>query len=274
MRSEKGAISLYVLMSCLFFVFILSGVYISNLHKLQAQEKEVARIEENYSKSIKDYEDSREGIIVESGTGKSVGDVVSIKSTEGTKEEFYVISYDEQTKKAVAIAKYNLMIGNIYNKTTKTTTEIDTNTQYYGLQNKEMLGWNTGEEFKGVLSFYDNINAYWINNDEELLNNPYVYNENSNLAKYVKEYGKKIKIDEDTMKLRIPSYEEIDKIFAEKGKYTWIYTSSYWLGSAKTNRVEKVWRITMSNNGTFDSNLTCDYGTTLGIRPVIEFTIE
>ena len=30
----------------------------------------------------------------------------------------------------------------------------------------------------------------------------------------------------------------------------------------------------MSNNGTFDSDLTCDYGTTLGIRPVIEFTIE
>ena len=54
-KSEKGAISLYVLIACLFFVFVLSGVYISNLNKLQAQEIELRQIQENYN-NINDKE--------------------------------------------------------------------------------------------------------------------------------------------------------------------------------------------------------------------------
>ena len=46
MKNEKGAITLFVLMACLFFVFILSTTYISNMNKLQIQENYAKEIEE------------------------------------------------------------------------------------------------------------------------------------------------------------------------------------------------------------------------------------
>ena len=51
-KSEKGAITLFVLLACLFFVFILTGAYISNLNRLQVQEQEVKQIQENYAKDL------------------------------------------------------------------------------------------------------------------------------------------------------------------------------------------------------------------------------
>ena len=51
-RNEKGAITLFVLLACLFFVFILTGVYLSNLNRLQVQEQEVTQIQENYAKDL------------------------------------------------------------------------------------------------------------------------------------------------------------------------------------------------------------------------------
>ena len=51
-KNEKGAITLFVLLACLFFVFILTGVYISNTNKLQMQEEEVRQIQENYAKEL------------------------------------------------------------------------------------------------------------------------------------------------------------------------------------------------------------------------------
>ena len=51
-KREKGAITLFVLIACLFFVFILMGVYLSNLNRLQVQEQEVQQIQENYAKEL------------------------------------------------------------------------------------------------------------------------------------------------------------------------------------------------------------------------------
>ena len=33
-KNERGAITLFVLLACLFFVFILTGVYVYNLNKM------------------------------------------------------------------------------------------------------------------------------------------------------------------------------------------------------------------------------------------------
>ena len=49
-KSEKGSISLYVLIACTFFVTILAAQYIRILGKSQAIEEEVAQIQENYKK--------------------------------------------------------------------------------------------------------------------------------------------------------------------------------------------------------------------------------
>lgn len=52
LKNEKGAIALFTLISCLFFVFILSGLYIANLNQLQMQEREIKIIQENYAREI------------------------------------------------------------------------------------------------------------------------------------------------------------------------------------------------------------------------------
>lgn len=55
-KQEKGAIALFVLLACLFFTFVLAGVYISNLNKLQAQERELQQIQENYARGLKNID--------------------------------------------------------------------------------------------------------------------------------------------------------------------------------------------------------------------------
>lgn len=52
MRKQNGSITLYVLVACLFFGLILTGVHISQLNKLQTQEEEVTQIEENYKQQL------------------------------------------------------------------------------------------------------------------------------------------------------------------------------------------------------------------------------
>ena len=56
-KGENGAITLFVLMACLFFVFILSGVYISNLNNMQMQEQQLEQIKDNYARTITNFEE-------------------------------------------------------------------------------------------------------------------------------------------------------------------------------------------------------------------------
>lgn len=59
-KEENGAITLFVLMACLFFVFILGGVYISNLNKMQNQEQQLQQIKDNYARTIQEYDEQVE----------------------------------------------------------------------------------------------------------------------------------------------------------------------------------------------------------------------
>ncbi len=52
MKQEKGAITLFVLLACLFFVFILAGAYLFTLNKIQTQEQNLKQIQENYARDI------------------------------------------------------------------------------------------------------------------------------------------------------------------------------------------------------------------------------
>ena len=51
-KNERGTITLFVLLACLFFVFILTGVYVYNLNKMQTQEQNIKQIQENYARDI------------------------------------------------------------------------------------------------------------------------------------------------------------------------------------------------------------------------------
>ncbi len=50
-NKEKGSITLYTLLACLFLTFLLSTIYIRMLNKLQVQEEEINQIQENYYKN-------------------------------------------------------------------------------------------------------------------------------------------------------------------------------------------------------------------------------
>ena len=52
MKQEKGSITLFVLVSCLFFVLMLVGAYTFTLNKIQTQEQNLKQIQENYSRDI------------------------------------------------------------------------------------------------------------------------------------------------------------------------------------------------------------------------------
>lgn len=50
-NSEKGSITLYVLISMLFFVIVLVGLFVNSNYKIQQQERSVQKIQKGYEKS-------------------------------------------------------------------------------------------------------------------------------------------------------------------------------------------------------------------------------
>ena len=176
-------------------------------------------------------------VTIESGTGKNVGDEVSINLPSG-KERFYILSYDETTKKAVGLAKYNLKVGRIYTSNSD-YTEISSTEEGYGLQNSEMIGCPEDESFpyNGTISF--SSDRYWDSTYLPFGNSsyPYVYDSNSNLYQYVENY--KTKLGNAVSKVRLAAYEEI-RPYANKTKYPWIFETSYWLGSSDSE-LDFVW---------------------------------
>lgn len=47
-RNEKGSISMFVILSVLFLIFVLVGLYANYANKLKAQEEQIGKIKENY----------------------------------------------------------------------------------------------------------------------------------------------------------------------------------------------------------------------------------
>lgn len=222
-----------------------------------------------------------EGITVVSGDGKSVGDVVSIKSNQDTTEEFYIIAYDSDTHVATAIAKYNLKVGNIYDPTSKKLTPIDTTSSGYGLQDSTMKGHVFSDEnqpHNGVTSFSNSL--YWFdfpNNSYTLDNStvdnhtyPYVYNRQSNIYNYLESYREKL--NNVVCDVRLASYEEINPL---KDSYPWAYTSCYWFGSlSSTSKTSgNIYFIGSNNNSYVYQSSIYSAETDFGVRPVITFIL-
>ncbi len=93
----------------------------------------------------------------------TVGDIVSING-----EEFYVINPEDDSGNTVLLAKYNLLVGDVYNQVsgswskTKTLTSSDTG---YGLQNENAKGYygTSATDRTGVVAFSGK--GYWDNYD-------------------------------------------------------------------------------------------------------------
>lgn len=51
-KNEKGAITLFVLVVCIFFTFLMVGAYNKTINRLHVQEQEVQQIHDNYLRSV------------------------------------------------------------------------------------------------------------------------------------------------------------------------------------------------------------------------------
>lgn len=49
MKEQKGSITLFVLLSILFFVMVLMGLYVNSSNKIQKQQKEIEKVQESYN---------------------------------------------------------------------------------------------------------------------------------------------------------------------------------------------------------------------------------
>lgn len=47
-KEEKGSVTLYVVISMMFFLIVVVGIYVSSTNKLQTQQKEIAEIQKSY----------------------------------------------------------------------------------------------------------------------------------------------------------------------------------------------------------------------------------
>ena len=200
------------------------------------------------------------------GNGKNVGDIIAITSTKGTTEKFYVLSYDESTQKAKALAEWNLKVGNISNSAGGSSTAIATDSDGYGLQSSEMKGWVSGQERKGTVAFSGS--KYWDDTytPQGSSSYPWVYNNKSNLYQYVESYKTLLGNTDKVSEVSLASYEDINALWSNKSKYPWLCNTSFWLGSAYSSSYSDVWSVLA--DGTFNYNYY-DYGSTRGVRPVI-----
>ena len=196
------------------------------------------------------------------------GTEISLTSTKGTTEKFYVLSYDESTQKAKALAKWNLMVGAICDSKGKKTGDVDTSAANYGLQDETMKGWISGQERKGTVAFSnswyfkDTFASYPVDENGK----SYVYDSNSNLYTYVNKYKELLGNTDKVSEVSLASYEDINALWSNKSNYEWLYSTSFWLGSAYSSSSSGVW--TVRSDGYF-SNPQYIMGIFQGVRPVI-----
>ena len=198
----------------------------------------------------------------------TVGDIISLTSTKGTTERFYVLSYDESTQKAKALAEWNLKVGANYNISGSKIADIPTTESGYGLQDSTMKGWLSGQKRKGTVAFSnswyfkDTFASYPVDKNGK----SYVYDSNSNLYTYVNKYKELLGNTDKVSEVSLASYEDITALWSNKSNYKWLYSTSFWFGSAYGASRGTVW--TVDTDGDFYDYY---YSTSVmcGVRPVI-----
>ena len=183
-------------------------------------------------------------------------------------ECFYIISNDGTT--VSMLSKYNLhVLGTYYNGTGQYDLYGDSAT---GIQDPLMLGFVSDSNVYGGVGYFSETN-YWNSSS----NFPsYVYNSNSLLYKYVEKYKSHLLEQGATINsARLISYEELVSLGCDVTNKTcssapsWVYSSSYWTGSASDNSNLYYARTNMM----FDARLY-NFSCYFGVRPVIEILEE
>ena len=218
----------------------------------------------------------------------SVGDEIAI----GT-EHFYVVS--TKSTNTSLLAKYNLYVGDIMSSDFSSHTTISSTDDGYGLQNPLALGQKQGlSQYVGTVAFSGS--KYWSNSDyanvyrSDLSTTApeYTYeptygtytggNAQDNgytIAYYVEEYVGRLKEigapDTITGRLLLDSEASSLGCYGEymctNSTYSWMYSTSYWVGSFSQD-------VGSNSIGFISTNNVYDYNNyyknnQFGVRPVI-----
>ena len=205
------------------------------------------------------------------------GTEISLKSTKGTTEKFYVLSYDESTQKAKALAKYNLMVGAICDSNGNKTGDVNTSAANYGLQDEKMKGWDRGRERKGTVAFssskyWSDTTKYPSQTTEHSSSYPWVYNTaetKCTISQYVESYKTLLGNTDKVSEVSLASYEDISALRSNNSNYTWLYSTSFWLGSANVASYFEVWYVATDNYSISSRSDSCSGSDAYGVRPVI-----
>ena len=226
-------------------------------------------------------------IYVQSGARLVNGSLDTIGSEVCIDEECFYIFKNDGTNVSM-ISKYNLHIGNTYDGT---VVPLENPT---GIQNEKAIGWFSGRSktnpIIGTIGFYNYDNIYW---SSSVSNYPaYVFNANSPIYSHLQNY-KNILINKgaNVSNIRLIEVNELVNLGCNistssctSSQYPWLYSTSYWTGSAASSST--VYHV--MSNGNLNSNITFtdfNYGSdTLvaetyheiltGARPVIEMTVS
>ena len=185
---------------------------------------------------------------VANGSIEDIGTVVTIGS-----EQFYTIGTEGDNVKLLSM--YNLYVGNSVDSDWNVTPLASPT----GKQSELAKGWLDGaEEWYGTTAFSNTNSTY----------------EGSIVEGYVNNYKTILEADYgvDVVEARLISYDELtdSETFACveydycSDKYPWIYSTSYWSGSAGDD--DGVWSV--GSDGIFD-DLDYSIDDNFGVRPVI-----
>ena len=189
------------------------------------------------------------------------GEIDEVGSEVCIEEEcFYIISNDGST--VTMLSKYNLYVGGEYNNNTWTAYGNEAT----GKQDSTMLGYVSGQSIRNGTTAFSSPTQKGTN---------YSDYSGSIVEGYVNNYKTILEEDYgvDVVEARLITKDELtsDEIGCSDTNYTckrsaypWIYSTSYWSGSA--DDANFVWRV--SSSGSFGDNFY-GYGSDFGVRPVI-----
>ena len=215
----------------------------------------------------------------------NVGDEIALCNNDTNKsEDFYVISDNGDT--VTALAKYNLLVGNeievdnLGSANIVRNDPIDPSTPGYGLQNSSARGYVLDNTIRtGTIAFAENNSyyGYWAPTGSLLSTYgtsypAYVFDENSLLYEPLKNYESYIKttLGKTSVSTSLLTVEQATSLGCDKDNNTcesapsWVYETSYWLGSA--SNYSYVWRV--ESGGDF-GGINFGSDDDLGFRPVI-----
>ena len=195
-----------------------------------------------------------------SGSLDTVGSEVCIGN-----EFFYIICNDGTT--VSMLSKYNLHVGSEYNANTQVLTSYGDSAT--GMQDSAMLGYAGTAVRKGITKF----------SSESQKGTKYSDYNGSVLEGYVNNYQNLLESNfgVDIKSSRLITNNELVNVFkcsttkntCSGSPYPWIYSTSYWTGSAYDD--ENIWFVSTSPNFAY-SIYSTENGA--GVRPVIEILEE